>query len=127
MTKPMDNKELLTNLTKWNFEITRGREHGIKTMVQIGLLSDVYDVRNYEFDEKGKTDFKSYQRKSVLSREDIIGRFNAKVSYYEFTPNEKWDMAMSIKHFIGAVKMFDMELANELIEIAEQHNINEKF
>lgn len=123
MTKPMDNKELLTNLTKWNFEITRGREHGIKTMVQIGLLSDLYDVKNYEYDEKGKTDFESYPRKAVLSREDIIKRFNDKAAYYLMSQNLKWETEMSIKHFIGAVKMFDMDLANELIEIAEQHNI----
>lgn len=96
-------------------------------MVQIGLLSDLYDVKNYEYDEKGKTDFESYPRKAVLSREDIIKRFNDKAAYYVMSQNLKWETEMSIKHFIGAVKMFDMDLANELIEIAEHHNIGKNF
>lgn len=125
MTKSINNKEILTYLTELNHERTKRREDAIKAMVQVGLLSDVFDIKNYEYDQKGKTNFESYERKSVLSKEDIIERLNAKISYYEFSRNDTWDTGISIKHFIGAVKIFDKELANELIKIADHHNIKE--
>lgn len=125
MTKAIDNKKILTYLTELNHERTRRREDAIRAMVQVGLLSDVFDVKNYEYDQEGKTDFKSYERKSVLSKEDIIERLNAKISYYEISRNDNWDTGISIKYFIGAIKMFDEELANELIELADHHNIKE--
>lgn len=125
MTKAIDNKKLLTYLTELNFEITKRREDAIRAMVQIGILSDVFDVKNYEYDQEGKTDFERYERKSVLSRKDITERLNDKIAYYHFKRGNNWDTGSSIKYFIDAIKMFDEELANDLKEIAEYHNIKE--
>lgn len=125
MTKSINNKELLIYLTELNFEITKRREDAIRATTQVGLLSDVFYVKNYEFDQEGKTDFESYERKSFLSRKDITERLNDKIAYYHFKRGNNWDTGISIKHFIGAVKIFDKELANDLKEIAEYHNIKE--
>lgn len=123
MTTTISNHKLLNEVYKLENQKTISRELTIKNMVQAAILSRTFGVKNDETENNSFTSFKDYERYQVNTNKDIIDNFNEKIDFYHDLPHTKLDNMVRIKYFIEAVKFFNVELANELNEIARNRHV----
>ncbi|WP_281512331.1 hypothetical protein [Mammaliicoccus vitulinus] len=119
----IDNKLLLERIHKVVHEITRGREHAVKTMIDEGVLRTAFGVKTYEFDNKDSKDFDSYARKQINTNNDIIRDFKMYIGFYKDLPEQRFNHSLSIKQYIESVGFFNESLSNDLKIIARQEKI----
>ena len=119
----IDNKTLLERIHKIVHEITRSREHAIKTGIEESVLRKTFGVKSFEFDDKNVKNFSSYQRKQVNTERDIVKDFNMYIEFYRNLDYRRFEHAISIKQFIESVKFFNTSLADDLYQIAVNNDV----
>ena len=110
----MENKKLMEKVIDLDTQFLKTREQSTRVMVQIAIIRKAFGVKN---DETNKP-VKNYERKLVLSDDDIRKEFNDYVRFWEWA-KEKNDMDKAkefenqIYYFIEAVRFFNVNLADK--------------
>lgn len=123
MTKTISNHKLLDLIYQLDNETLKGTEHSIKNMVQISVLRKAFGVKNDESEYRTYKKFLDYERLQVNTNKDIINKFNDYIKFYKDLPHQKIENILSIKYYIEAVKVFNDQLASQLLEIAKAENV----
>lgn len=123
MTKTISNHKLLDLIYQLDHETLKGTEHSIKNMVQISVLRKAFGVKNDESEYRAYKKFHDYERLQVNTNKDIINKFNDYIEFYKGLPHQKIENILSIKYYIEAVKVFNNQLASQLLEIAKAENV----
>lgn len=127
MTVYIDNEKLVKRIHEIMHETTVSKEHAVKVGVEAHVLRTTFGVKSYEFDDKNKTEFESYDRKQVVTNDHIVKMFRDYMNVYINLPHYRWEYMISIKTFIESVKFFNSSLAYELMEILNKSEIKSDF
>lgn len=127
MTVYIDNEKLVKRIHEIVHETTVSKEHAVRVGVEEHVLRTTFGVKSYEFDDKNKTEFESYDRKQVVTKDHIVKMFRDYMDTYIKLPHYRWEYMISIKTFIESVKFFNSSLAYELMEILNKSEIKSDF
>ncbi|WP_242288941.1 MULTISPECIES: hypothetical protein [unclassified Bacillus cereus group] len=110
----MNNKKLMVKLNDLYTQFLATREQSRRVIMQSGIIRRAFGVKEYEI---GKP-VKDYERKLVLSDDDIREEFNEHISFWNWAKKENdMDRAKEfeniVHYFIDAVRFFNENLAEE--------------
>jgi spore coat polysaccharide biosynthesis predicted glycosyltransferase SpsG len=113
----MKNKKLMKKVIDLDTQTLRTREQSQKVMVQIAIIRQAFGVKN---DETNKP-VKDYERKIVLSDNEIRKQFNQQLEWLTIAKEKKLDQEQYIKnqirYFIEGCSFFNIDLANEFNQL----------
>jgi hypothetical protein len=108
----MNNKDLMKKVIELDTQTLHTREQSLRVMIQISVIRKAFGVKNCETNTK----VLDFERKRVLSNQDIEKEFNDYVGYWKWAiKSNNQDKAKvfenQVYYFIEAVRFFDEELA----------------
>lgn len=127
MTVYIDNEKLMKRIHKIMHETTVSKEHAIRTGVEEHVLRMTFGVKSFEFDDINKTEFDSYDRKQVITNEQIVKLFMHYIEVYINLPHYRIEYFIGIKTLIESVEFFNSSLGYELKEILNKSEIKGDF
>lgn len=121
----MNNKLLLKTIEKYNYEKSSGI-HATKNMYRVGFLSKVFGVKNNETVENGI--YEDYERKQIISNQKIKNEIVKLCDEYKEAHKNngsdylKYHLYYSAISDIEMIKIFNLKLHNELVELKNEIN-----
>ena len=112
----MKNKKVMEKVIDLSTQNGRTKEQRHKVMVQVAIIRQAFGVKNDENDKP----VKDYERKVVLSDDEIRKQFNEYVGFRDVAVTKQRELYWSIEelknqvhYFIEGVRFFNASLADE--------------
>lgn len=128
MMNSINNKVLLTEIQKWDYEPTKSRIHAKECMYKVAVCSRAFSVKNYE-DEVPKSQFENYEREQVQTNEEIKNDFKKDIVGYQDVSTFEKSLHLQEHYYykiiftIESVEFFNPELAEELKTLLSDSNV----
>ena len=124
----INNKILLTEIQRLDYEKTTSRIHAKECEVKVATLSRAFGVKNYE-DEVPKSQFEDYERLQIQTNTEIQKIVEEYIEGYTDVSKSK-DLSHLQEYFyhsiiftIESVEFFNPDLAEELKTLANSNEI----
>lgn len=124
----INNRTLLTEIQRLDYEKTTSRIHATECMVKVATLRGAFGVKNYE-DDVPKSQFEDYERIQIQTNAEIKKKVKEYIEGYQEVSNSKNLSHLqeyyyySIIFKIESVEFFNPELSEELKTLASSNEL----